>query len=183
MLIEHEQLLDLSLRMQMTRSMRWQLRKSVGRACPTEHDYNRARDKLCATIPKMSLAAAVEFSGVTSSPHDMLEWMLSLPHIHELLPPPAKRAQMVLVTAITNDGTAQRGNLEHRSLHATLLRVLSIGRRCQARTLSHPLHACVCAPPSPSPRSNPFLPLFFVPGPRLHCPAIAARLQRVSRDV
>lgn len=129
----------------MSRSMRWTLRKTIGLNCATEGDFKKARDALWATMPQLQLAESSVIEGVTSSPHEACEYMINkAAHLVELLPIFSLRKNHVITTCSTNDGCNQNKKLQHRSLHAMLLRVLSIGRKCQDTDYVFPLslHDC-----------------------------------------
>ena len=79
MLLQHEQLLELSLRLNWSRRTRKLLRITFGPTCATEHAFNAAREELRSTLPPARLCA--DRISVTSDPSANLRFMLAAPHM------------------------------------------------------------------------------------------------------
>jgi hypothetical protein len=94
---------------------------------------------VCVCVCGVCVCRCDDRISVTSDPSAMLKWMMLLSHVEELLPPRDKRATMTLVTALSNDGTNLRDKKSHRSVHAMLLRILSLGRAAQSCDFICPL--------------------------------------------
>jgi hypothetical protein len=116
------------------------------------------------------LGLRVQFAVCISLLLQCCRFMIDAPHVAKLLPPMEERSGKVLVTAVTNDGTNMAGKKEARSLHAMLLRILSIGKACQDPDFIMPLSLHDCGESGETNRATPsssYLALHALCSPRI----------------